>query len=630
MPRYEAIRGSWFFEIEREGTVVRTCKGDGEKLRRSERTYADEDSARFEYARTLRKQIWNLKAAGPSKILTAPAPDPVGSAVLLDEYFAIGDDRFLDEVLRLRQGGKLAALAEHWFADARPWARRMLLAYIDDGCDRPDHKGLVKRLYKRAEAANDDELVARFMVAFDQMTKRLFVTKQDDVVPLLVANPELLGYHAESDPRSQRFSRATRAYLVRRAYRYFRRKGHRDPAAYVRGILVALPHYRDEALATPAQLLDAWGLVHALYGTSDALVRDPRGVQLAALKSLADVVPAPPFANAWTQATHFEAMLAALEHARSRTVRAWLVRVLRESHFAQLAALPYARVKSLLVSPHEEVQLLGGALFAKLAGLERLTVAEWLELLAIENLDLVTTIATVVEKHVSPARLTLEQAIALACAKTAPVARLGLQWARAKPIAGADELRVISKIARAGVATVRAEGTQWATAIIAAHAAATPEHLRDLADAPHADARAHALAAVAETPKLATPGLWYALTESPYPDVRDVVIDNAKKWYDAAPPQTLRHVWTSAMLAVDRGANAKRRSAKQLAERVLSHPAEAEVLLPILRVALRSVRPPERASALAALARAVTRDPALRALAARLVPELTVTELVSA
>ena len=78
-------------------------------------------------------------------------------------------------MLRSRLGGKLAACAERWYEDARPWARAQLLAYVDDGCDRPEHKGLVKRLFKTLEAAADDEAMAHFLVAFDTLPRRLLV-----------------------------------------------------------------------------------------------------------------------------------------------------------------------------------------------------------------------------------------------------------------------------------------------------------------------------------------------------------------------------------------------------------------------------------------------------------------------
>jgi hypothetical protein len=83
------------------------------------------------------------------------------------------------------------------------------------------------------------------------------------------------------------------------------------------------------------------------------------------------------------------------------------------------------------------------------------------------------------------------------------------------------------------------------------------------------------------------------------------------------------------MLAVHRGSTTKRRVPRAIAERIAAHPDEAAELLPILGLALRSVRPPERATALAALTRAVHANSELRALAHAIIPELTVTELVT-
>ncbi|MGE3546986.1 MAG: hypothetical protein AB7L28_23870, partial [Kofleriaceae bacterium] len=78
-----------------------------------------------------------------------------------------------------------------------------------------------------------------------------------------------------------------------------------------------------------------------------------------------------------------------------------------------------------------------------------------------------------------------------------------------------------------------------------------------------------------------------------------------------------------------RGSATTRRVPRQIADRIVSHRDEAEELLPILRIALRSVRPAERAAALGALARAMRENDQLRVLATRLVPELVVSEQVS-
>jgi hypothetical protein len=165
---------------------------------------------------------------------------------------------------------------------------------------------------------------------------------------------------------------------------------------------------------------------------------------------------------------------------------------------------------------------------------------------------------------------------------------------------------------------------------VTAHPKATPEHLRDLCDAPHADARKHALAAAATHATLAPATLWVQLVESPYPDVRASVVANATKWRAAAGKDTLVHLWSTALLAVHGGGKEKPRVARAIAERIAAHPDDAAELLPILRVALRSVRPAERAPGLAALARAVRARPALRDAVAAAIPELTIGEQVSA
>jgi hypothetical protein len=76
------------------------------------------------------------------------------------------------------------------------------------------------------------------------------------------------------------------------------------------------------------------------------------------------------------------------------------------------------------------------------------------------------------------------------------------------------------------------------------------------------------------------------------------------------------------LLSINRGSRAKPRALTQLAERCVSHPDDASRLLPLLRVALRSVRAPERRAAIAVLTRAVLARPELRALVQRELPEL--------
>ena len=99
------------------------------------------------------------------------------SSLLLDEHFASGDGRFVDELLASTNAKRLKALAQRWYEDTRPFAREALHRYIDDGCDRPHHRPLVKALFKMAERAGDDDTMGRFLVAFDRLLARRFVTR---------------------------------------------------------------------------------------------------------------------------------------------------------------------------------------------------------------------------------------------------------------------------------------------------------------------------------------------------------------------------------------------------------------------------------------------------------------------
>jgi hypothetical protein len=164
---------------------------------------------------------------------------------------------------------------------------------------------------------------------------------------------------------------------------------------------------------------------------------------------------------------------------------------------------------------------------------------------------------------------------------------------------------------------------------------AKPERVRDLCDARHADAREAGLAVLVEVPRFRDDlGLWLALTESPYTDVRAFVVAHAKEWRDRAERASLVHVWTSTLVAIygggGRGGDVKRDVLRAIADRVAAHPDEADALLPLLGLALRSVRAPERAFGLAAIARAAVAQPALRDSAARHLPELTLGTAVTA
>jgi hypothetical protein len=567
------------------------------------------------------------------------------SSLLLEERYEAADERFVDEVLASSAAKRLHGLAARWFGEAtagdaaarKAFARRALLRYIDDGCDRPGHRPLVKALFKLAERAGDDELMGHLLVAFDRLVRRRLTTayRLDSAtgawsdVPALAFERGIPRSLGSREAKAPRFSRRTRQYLVRRALRYFRTIARTDETRYGQAIRSALALYEDQHLAKPEQLLDAWGLVHALYWGSPALVRDPRGVRLAEGRSLAELAPAPFAPDAWQGALHGVLDLAV--NARSRPVRGFALALLERDYAEALRGMPLARVRGLLRSPHEEVQAFAARVLTATRGAAALTVDEWLELLRIDNPLALPLLCELCVKVVSPGRLSLAQCVSLACEKAAPVAELGLAWAQAKPVDDDAALEVALGLARASVPGVRTAATAWLAAKLAAAPFATPVHVRELLDASAREPRRAALTLAAEHLRFGeSPALWTAMAESPHADVRAFLVAHLRERQSSFEPGSLRAVWATTLLAVHRGGRAKRGALMQVADRAARTPAEAESLVPLLGVALRSVRAPERRAALAAIARAAMIEPRLRAAIARLLPELSLSGEVAA
>lgn len=551
------------------------------------------------------------------------------STLLLQEAFEAGDDRFLDEVLASDAGKKLKALAERWYKDDRPAMRAALLRYVDDGCDRPHHRPLVKALFKLAEKAEDDEVMGHFMVAFDRLIRRTVKSEMRWSYKLRTTAPTLKFKSVEpiamndwrKDGSLARFTVSTRRYLQRRAFRYFRDLAHRDVDRYGRAARATLVLYRDEHLTSVANVIDAWGLMHVLYYGSPVLRRTAYGVRIDEGRALSELSPAPFSPEVWTGC--FNQLLELVERAGSRTVRTFSIQLLERDYAAVLANIPFARLRPLLRSPHDEVQEFAAKLLSSASGIATLEIGEWLSLLRIDNPLALPILCELFEQHVSPDRLDLAQAVSLACLRPAPVAELGLRWAKKKLVRGPEGLSLVLGLAKAEAPIVRKAAMEWVTSLVEVLPDATPEMLRDLLDSRYEDVRAAAIELFLRSSRFRDETLlWAALSESPYDDARAVLVSHLKEREKALSPEALRGVWITVLLNVHRGGKAKRAALSRIAERVTKNPSEASALLPLLGVALRSVRPAERRAALGALAQAAYREPSLRAAVARELPEL--------
>jgi hypothetical protein len=102
----------------------------------------------------------------------------IGSWLLAEQWFEQGDGAFVDEIRAIRDSKKLAAFATRWFEDRRLTARQLLIEYLNRPINAVGHEPLVKRLFKLAEKANDDELLGAFTVFFDRSVSRVLITKR--------------------------------------------------------------------------------------------------------------------------------------------------------------------------------------------------------------------------------------------------------------------------------------------------------------------------------------------------------------------------------------------------------------------------------------------------------------------
>src|SRR5262245_10800070 len=96
-----------------------------------------------------------------------------GDWLLLQELLDRGEPESVDRLRAVTDADALGQFAERWYAHPSQGARRLLLEYLERPLNAYRHEALVKRLFKRAEAAGDDAVMARFLVAFDRSVRRV-------------------------------------------------------------------------------------------------------------------------------------------------------------------------------------------------------------------------------------------------------------------------------------------------------------------------------------------------------------------------------------------------------------------------------------------------------------------------
>jgi hypothetical protein len=309
--------------------------------------------------------------------------------------------------------------------------------------------------------------------------------------------------------------------------------------------------------------------------------------------------------------------------SRARLVRVWAMQLFQREHPNHAVALETI----LILLDHEdgEIQQFGAKLLETSTGLGTLPVASWLKLLQTKNEEALQRICDAFTKHVTGERLDLPQCVELACVRPVPVARLGQRYLRKRVISSSVDREQISALADAKCPAVAGELTVWALGILGAKENYSCDQVIRFFDSALEETRAGAWAwLVADSPALTDAALWSRLAETPYDDLRLCVIDflQEKTALPGADVNKPENIWRSVLLGVHRGGRQKAKAVQQIAHAIVENPARSETLLPVLAVAVRSVRGPEARAGLAAVVSVVEAQPQLTDAVRRALPEM--------
>lgn len=599
-----------------------------------------------------------------------------GSWSLVETLFAQGDEKFVDELRKVHFAERLGTFAARWYADPRPFAKQTLLDYLSRPLNTYRHEPLVKRLFKLAENAGDDIVMGAFLVALDRGVRRMrktirryrhesfssmaaaeaaakawlaegyegssvnnwsgrfyaTATKYEDVV--VVPGNTVMPRPRERDrardqnineymrqrfeKRHLLFSLPTRRYLRRRAWRYFRKLGTTDPIRYLGAAVEYLCRYKDIDTDSDIHLLDCWGLVHTLFHHSPALISKTRGWVFAEGATIANLAPAPMFEAEWI--ANPDPVLALLR-APARVVRQWAVWMLRTHHMPWLSALPVEVVLALSDFEDPAISALGFDLLEQAQDLASVPVNAWLTRLDGDDLEKLQRLSELLVRRLSADRVSASEALRLANYRSKPVAELGLALVQQKTFVS-DDVPALLTLVQAECEVVRPHIVKWLRATLEHFGEVQRDWILEFLDSKHADVRAEGWAWLNASPLKDEPTIWHRLLESPYEDIRNRLAASLDERIAGADPETVRMLWATVLVNIARGGRQKPGVVAKIVTRATNHPAESPQLLPLLAVAVRSLRGPEFRSGLVGVVRLAENKPDLLPAIRQRFPEL--------
>jgi hypothetical protein len=576
----------------------------------------------------------------------------MSSSLLLDECFETQGPGFVDLVRSCSDDRHLAGLADRMLVDPRPWVREQILAYLDTPFDRPGHHPLVKRLFKHAEARGDLDILSRCLVGFDRGVRRQLTRSQRYdwqtrtyseietlALPRLGLQPKHRAkhpkapalHHVRERPGMPLFSLATRLHLRRRAWRFYRHLGFQKPNQYVAAISQALARFVDRDLAKGHDVLECWGLVHALFGESPTLVFKGTWIGIAEEKTLAELTPAPAFSALWTAPAAVPHVLTLAVQARSKLVRTWAQDWIKEHHPTALRSMSLAEVRKLLDAEWEDVRLVGLGLFAQHPDVPTLTVRAWMELLSVADEAALAQIVDAMQTHVRGSRLNHVDAVTMACHRSVAVVRMAMAFMADKVWDSPAETDALLGLRQASCAALATDLGRFLLERLASPQRYHINHVFVALDHRLEGMRAAAMTWIDEHRHVREDSsVWARAAESPYDQVRCWLLRSLERFAGEARIAGDQHrlLWTTVLLGVHRGGREKQAALRQLTQAIVLNPERSAELLPLLSAALRSLRLPERRAACASIVTVMVRRPELKDQIAVLLPELDCSQIL--
>ena len=556
------------------------------------------------------------------------------SRLLTEECFAAEDDRFLDSFLKCESPQYLASFVDKWLLDSRPWARDQILNYVSQPWNTVGHDVVYKRIFKHFFALQDHELMGVMMCELDRMVRRgrvkrwhyNYKTRESWTTERLYAATNKTHRWFKSNSFRQ-FSHRTRNYLRRAAWRYFRVLSHQTPEVYVREIAKALARYEDRDFAVGENILDNWSLMHACFYHDDSIRFTASHTNLAEGGSIDNLSPAPYQPEAWQTDDAADSLLGLLTGANSSLVRIWAIDFYLKHHQQHVGQIPLPALIEMMASPDVRLQDFAVEAFENHPDLPKLSVEQWLQLLDKSGVGQLPRLCDAIKKHVAEERLETAQLMELTCARQVPVAMLGFEYLQARDQKQSLSAAELSRLSSCQCAQQAAAITAWALPRISDRdAEGLPDHVIDFFDSLIKPARSAAMEWISdpESPGYQRAKLWAMLVETPFDDVKLAMVDLLHRRASKPDCETQRWaaVWVAVILGVNRGGRTKPKALDQLAGEIIRDPQAASELLPVLAVAIRSIRDTEVRHGLAALAKILEARPDLGDQISKSLPEL--------